>query len=89
MLSKWLNSWRGIERRWLRAQGRGYQPQPLQPLRPHCVRGAHILHHPRVGGATWLAHNVISDTKWTIFEFGEKRAKNGQATDPSGCIKRN
>jgi hypothetical protein len=24
-----------------------------------------------------LAHNVISDTKWTIFEFGEKRAKNG------------
>jgi hypothetical protein len=24
-----------------------------------------------------LAHNVISDTKWTNFEFGEKRPKNG------------
>ena len=24
-----------------------------------------------------LAHNAISDTKWTNFEFGEKRLRNG------------
>ena len=48
------------------------QLAPPSPLAPPAARHRHRNLMRRN-----LAHNAILDTKWTNFEFGEKRLRNG------------